>query len=208
MKIILDFDKTIFNTSLMLDKFLEIFQEAGFTEEEFWNNCQKTKEEAGGFDQKILIDLFYNSSFFGRKKTQEKMNSVLSKADNFIYSDFADFAGSFNKKDLMLLSYGMTGFQREKIEKSKIASALDKIIITSESKDKSFETISQKYRGEKLFFIEDDERQIDQVKRKFPKVIALKLERPQKRHPNKKSELTDYVIKDLYKAREIIKDGL
>jgi len=205
MKIILDFDNTIFNTLLMLSEFLKVFQEAGFTEEEFWNNYEKTKEKMGGFDQEIFIDLLGNSSFFDKKKTKEKMDSILSRASNFIYPDFADFAKSFNKRDLMLLSYGVTDFQKRKIEKSKIASMLSEIIITSKSKDKSFKIICQKYQGEKLFFIEDNGKQIDQVKKEFPEVIVLKMERPQCRYIEVKSELADYVIKDFYEAREIIK---
>jgi len=176
MKIILDFDNTIFNTLLMLSEFLKVFQKDGFTEEEFWNNYEKTKEKIGGFDQKIFIDLLGNSSFFDKKKTKEKMDSILSRASNFIYPDFADFAKSFNKRDLMLLSYGV-----------------------------SFKIICQKYQGEKLFFIEDNGKQIDQVKKEFPEVIVLKMERPQGRYIEVKSELADYVIKDFYEAREIIK---
>lgn len=133
------------------------------------------------------------------------MDSILSRASNFIYPDFADFAKSFNKRDLMLLSYGVTDFQKRKIEKSKIASMLSEIIITSKSKDKSFKIICQKYQGEKLFFIEDNGKQIDQVKKEFPEVIVLKMERPQCWYIEVKSELADYVIKDFYEAREIIK---
>jgi len=205
MKIILDFDNTIFNTLLMLNEFLKVFQEAGFTEEEFWNNYEKTKEKMGGFDQEIFIDLLGNSSFFDKKKTKEKMDNILSRASNFIYPDFADFAKSFNKRDLILLSYGVTDFQKKKIDKSKIASVLSEIIITSKSKDKSFKIIRQKYQGEKLFFIEDNGEQIDRVKKEFPEVIALKMERPQSRYIETKSELADYIIKDFYEAQEIIK---
>ena len=208
MKIILDFDNTIFNTLLMLNEFLKVFQEAGFTEEKFWNNYEKTKEKIGGFDQKVFIDLLGDSSFFDKKKTKEKMDSILSRASNFIYPDFADFAKSFNKRDLMLLSYGVTDFQKRKIEKSKIASMLNEIIITSKSKDKSFKIIRQKYQGEKLFFIEDNGEQIDRVKKEFPEVIALKMKRPQYQYIEIKSKLANCIIKNLYEAREIIKNGL
>ena len=210
MKIILDFDDTIFNTSLMLNEFLEIFQGAGFTEKEFWNNYQKTKEKAGGFDREIFINLFHKSNFFNEKEIKKEVNFVLSEMSKFIYPDFTSFVKSFSKKDLMLLSYGVANFQKEKIEKSKVALLLNKIIITSEDKVENFKSISQKYHSEKLFFIEDDANQIDQVKRKFPEIIILKMERlqAQGRHTDTKSELVDYVVKNLYEAREIILSNL
>ncbi len=206
MKIILDFDDTIFNTSLMLDKFLEVFQRAGFTEKEFWNNYQKTKEKAGGFNREIFIGLFHNSNSLGENEIKKEINFVLGEMSRFIYPDFANFAKNFNKKDLILLSYGIANFQKEKIEKSKVALLLNKIIITSEDKVESFKNISQKHKNEKIFFIEDSAKQIDQVKKEFPKVIALKMERPQGRHTDTKSELADYIVNDFYQAREIIKE--
>ena len=130
----------------------------------------------------------------------------MEKIDGFVYSDFISFAESFNKKDLILLSCGGISFQKEKIEKSKIIPFFNEIIITPKDKVENFKSISQKYKNEKIFFIDDKASQIDLVKKEFPKVIALKMERPQGRHTDTKSELADYVVNDFYQAREIIKE--
>ena len=49
-----------------------------------------------------------------------EIDSIISKSRNFVYSDLFDFVGSFDKKDLFLLSFGATDFQRIKIKNSGI----------------------------------------------------------------------------------------
>ena len=208
MKIILDFDDTIFNTYKLTQEFIKIFEKAGFTKKEFYANYQITQEKTGDFDLETAFDLFSELKSFNREKIKEEINSILSKTNDFIHSDFFGFADSFDKKNLILISCGIASSQKTKIENSKITHFFNKIIITPENKVKSFENISQKYKNEKIFFIDDKANQIDLVKKEFPKVIALKMERPQGRHTDTKSELADYVVKDFYQAREIILSNL
>ena len=204
MKIILDFDDTILNTYKLTREFIKIFQKAGFTEKEFYANYQTTQEKTGGFDLETAFDLFSELKSFDKEEVKKEINRVLSKANNFVYSDFFDFADSFDKENLILISCGIASSQKTKIENSKIASFFNEIIIAQEDKVKSFKNISQKCKNEKIFFIEDKANQIDRVKKEFPEVIALKMERPQGRHINTKSELANYTVRDLHEARKII----
>lgn len=209
MKIVLDFDDTVFNTHQMMGDFVKISEKAGFTEDEFWTAYQKCKEKVKDLDIKVLADLLYKdiirtTPLLKKEEIIKGWNSVLVKADNFIYHDFFDLADSFDKKDLTLLSFGATEFQKEKIERSKIDSLLNEIIITKADKVNDFKNITQKYGDEKIFFIEDKADQIDQIKKEFPQIITFKMERSQGGHIKTRSELTDYIVKDLDEVRKII----
>jgi len=210
MKIILDFDDTIFNTYQLFQELIKIFQGAGFTEEEFKKKYRETKNKAGGFELETILRLSRQLKSFDEEKVRKEIDSLVSDAEKFVYPDLADFTESFDKKNLVLLSCGETNFQREKIEKSKIASFFNKIIIspTEENKTDNLKNIFQKNCAEKIFFIDDKAEQIDRIKKDLPQIIVLKMERPQGKHKDIKSELADYVVKDLYEAREVILENV
>ena len=204
MKIILDFDDTIFNTYGLLSNFLEVYKKAGFKEEEFYIGYQKVKERFKDFDLKLIVDMLYDLKQFDKNKVEKEIDCILEKTDLHVYSDFVDFTKNFKRTNLILLSYGTTKFQKEKIERSKIVPLLNEIIITKNDKADDFKNITRKYGSEKIFFIDDRADQIDSVKKNFPQITTLKMERLQGRYTKTKSELTDYIVKDFYEAGGII----
>jgi FMN phosphatase YigB (HAD superfamily) len=205
MKIIVDFDDTIFNTLKLMRKLVEVFIRAGFTEREFQDVYERCQEKAGGFDQKIITSLLEKLKSFDKEKVEEEMGLIISKSSDFVYPDFFGFAKSFNKKDLILLSLGKTSFQKVKIENSGVKSFFGGITITQKDKIEELKSICKKYPKENIFFIEDKAKEIDKVKEKLPQVITIKMERPQGRHINTKSKLADCIVKDLNEAKNICK---
>lgn len=204
MKIVLDFDDTIFNTYGLLRDFLEVYKKVGFKEEEFYIGYEKVKKRFKDFDLKLIAGMLYDLKQFDKNKVEKEIGHILERTDLHVYPDFIAFAESFEKEDLMLLSYGTTEFQKEKIERSKIIPLLSEITITKNDKAEDFKNIIWKYGNEKVFFIDDRADQIDSVKENFPQVITLKMEKSQGRYIGSKSKLTDYVVKDFYEAKDII----
>ncbi len=214
MKIILDFDDTIFNTHQLAQESVKVFKKFGFTEKEFWNTYQRCKKKKGDFDLDIVVDLVFNSNKLNhlsaedcsvnKKKIKEEMNLLFCRASDFVYPDFFEFVKSFNKKDLILLSFGTTDFQGMKIKNSSISPCFQEVIITQKDKTDNLKNILNKYKGEKIFFIDDKAEQIGKIKEKLPQIITMKMERLQGMHINTKSKLTDYVVKDLNEVKNII----
>jgi len=215
MKIVLDFDDTIFNTHQMVQESVRVFEKFGFTEKEFWDAYQRCKGKKGYFDLDLIINLVFNFNksnhlsvgdcLDDKKKINEEMNFLFGRAKDFIYPDLFDFINSFDKKDLILLSFGTADFQGMKIENSGIASYFQEVIITQKDKTEDLKNnILIKNEGEKIFFIDDKAEQIDKVKEKFPQIITMKMERPQGGHINTRSKLADYVVDNLDEAKEII----
>ena len=207
MKIVLDFDDTIFNDYQLMREFLEVFKKINFIEEEFWNFYQKCKEKVGDFNPKIIINLLNEIKPFDKVKAEKETSLVTENSSNFVYPDFFDFAKNFNKKDLILLSFGTTDFQGMKIKNSGIIPYFQEIIITGKDKTDDLKNILIKNKGEKIFFIDDKAEQIDKVKKRLPQIIAMKMERPQGGHIDTKSKLADHIVKDLNEVKNICKTG-
>jgi len=54
-------------------------------------------------------------------------------------------------------------------------------------------------------FIDDKAEQIDEVKKIFPQLIAIRMKRLQGGHIDTKSKLADHVVEDLKEVKNIIK---
>ena len=204
MKIVLDFDDTIFNTHQLMQESLAVFRSLGFQEEQFWHAYQKCKEKVGDFDPKTIIDLLGEIKPFDKIKAKKEISLILDDLKDFVYPDFFDFAKSFSKNDLILLSFTTTATQKTKINNSKIAGFFGNIIITRRDKAEDLEPIFEKHKGEKFFFIDDKTSQVDNIKSKFSEIITMKIKRPQGADIMTASRLADYTIKDLYEAKNII----
>ena len=206
MKIYLDFDDTIFDTNSFTKELIRIFNAAGFTEKDFYDNLALTKKKVGGFDLDTIFNYFVAQHEFDARKTRRSIDNIFSNADVFVHNDLFDFIKEFPKEKLALLSLAApTPFQREKIENSKIVPYFSEIIVTPRNKEESFKEIAREHKGKQLFFVEDRADQIDRVKASTPQVTAMKIERPSGRYSDIKSELADYIVKDLYGVTDIIK---
>lgn len=209
MKIVLDFDDTLFNTHQMMMELIKISEKAGFAESDFWLAFEKSKEKTRDIDIKFVVEFLYENSITkkisGKKEEVIKeMESVFLRLKDFIYPDFLNFVNCFEKKDLIILSIGKTIFQEEKIKNSGAQNFFGEVFIIPEDKVGKFKFIIQKYSNEKIFFVEDSPFQIDQVKKEFPQIVTFKMERPQGKNIKTKSELTDFIVKDLEETRKII----
>lgn len=205
MKIVLDFDETIFNTHAMMRELLKIFAKEGFIENQFWDIYKECKKKLGDFDKGLLVDLLYESRVFDKNKVSLEIDHIIEKSNEFIYQDFFDFISNFKKKDLILLSFGTTDFQKIKIENSGIVKYFDDIIITSRNKADDLKEIQKKY-NENLVFIDDKAEQIDDAKKCLPQIVAIKIERINGRHVLLKAERADYIVKNLDEAKKIINE--
>ena len=204
MKIVLDFDDTILNTGELFDRTAKIFENIGFTKEDFVLNYNKSKEIVGEFNLEPIIDLLGEQKPFDKEKVRKEFNSIIDNANTLVYPDFFDFAKFFGKKDLILLSIARTDFQKVKIGKSGVVPYFSDIIITPVDKVVEMEIIHQQYRPEAILLVDDKADQIDKVKIKLSDVITMKIERAQGRHSGKRSELADYTIRNFIEAKNII----
>lgn len=206
MKVVLDFDDTIFNTGAFIEEKIKIFNKLGFSREEYFVNYDKILALKGYFDSDSMIDLFLKSKKFDKKRVKSEVEAVIKRSKIFIYEDFFDFTADFDRKDLILVSVGSKAVQMGKIDNSDVIPFFSKVKIAEKYKSDEIVSVYKKHQSEKVFFIDDKAMQIDEAKKRLPKIVAIKMERPGGKHILPKSELADYIVKDLIKAKKIINE--
>lgn len=206
MKIYLDFDDTILDTGGFIRELIRVFNAAGFTEQDFYDNYDKTKDKVGDFDLDTIFDMFAHQREFDARKTRRSVDNLFSNIDVFVHDDFFDFAKEFGKDKLAMLSYGTTPSQRAKIENSKVVPYFGEIIVTPRSKEENFRDIVREHPDKRLFFVEDKADQIDKVKLATPRVTAMKIERPSGRYTGSASQHADHTVRDFYDVARIIQE--
>lgn len=204
MKIIIDFDDTIFNTYKLMQELIGSFKKVGFTSDEFKEIYKKSREKKGDFDQKTVISLFGELRPFDKHQVAKELAELIDRAEDFVYPDFYKFADSFLRKELVLLSFGSTDYQKIKIENSGVKNYFDKVYVTNKDKVFDLEHIYRKNASDVIVFIDDKAEEIDKVKEKFPDVVALKMERPRGGNVNIKSEKADYVVNNFAQVKKVI----
>lgn len=205
MKIIIDFDDTIFDTHMFVQEIIEHFKRVGFTADEFKEIYRKSKEKMKDFDQKAVVDLFFKLKPFDKEDVVNEIDSLVERSEEFIYPDFKKFANEHLRKELTLLSFGTTDFQKRKIQNANINNLFDKVHITDKGKVFYLENIYRSNPEDLIVFIDDKAEEIDRVKEKFPDVITIKMERPRGGHVKVRSEKTDYVARNFSDVKKIIK---
>lgn len=204
MKIILDFDDAIFDTGGFNREIANIFIKSGFSEDDYERNYQRSMDSKSNFDADFIIELFAEIKQTNKGKIKSKIEAVIKGSKKFVYDDFYDFAKSFNKKDLTLVSAGLKEIQAMKIANAGIVSFFNKISIPKKYKSDEIKLIAQKYPAENIFFIDDKAKQIDEAKKRLPRITAIKMERASGRHILPKSELADYAVKNFAQVKDII----
>lgn len=205
MKVFIDFDDTIFCTKNFIKDFFHIFQKNGVSQEIFSSTYYsenvkikgKTKYHLGNQLERL------EKMGFDSAKINKGLDKFLSSSAKYIFPDAKFFLKNFTKKELYLLSYSQTDFQKEKIVKSEVTKFFQKVIITDKKKSQEIKKII-KNKKEKIFFIDDWNTQIDEVKKALPEMVTIFLKRKMGRYKNEKSQKCDFEAKNLREVFKII----
>lgn len=206
MKIIFDFDNTLFSVKKFYEAFQNSFKEIGINKKLFEETFEKAKAGNKSYNpEKHFKLIIQKKPEISLKELKENFEKALEQGEKFLYSDTQPFFKKLkNKFDLFLVSYGNKKFQREKIEKSGITKFFKKVIITSDaSKISSLKKILKKH--EKAIFIDDNPEALSAVKEKFPQVITIRMSRGEGRYKKEKNNQNiDFSIKNLKELEKLL----
>lgn len=175
-RIFLDFDGTIFDTSLYREILFKIFEGAGFSAEEI---LEKYREECLDykFSPEGLAKRLREVRVFDQKSISTAIEESYSQVSKFIYTDTFDFLKSLDRDlyILDLLSLGDIGFQRKKIVNAGVDLYFDNIYITDIQKWKYLDKLVTD--GDRFAIIDDRADTIRNVKKSFPNCISIEIQR-------------------------------
>ncbi len=205
MKIIFDFDYTLFSTKKLFDSLREEFKGSGVSDKLFSETFQKSKGPIGYNPENQSKLIIEEKPELNLKKLKRVFKKIISRADQFVYPDVLPVLRNLKKEnELILLSYGEKKFQKEKIENSKIIKYFNKIIITQDINKVSDlkKILKEKEVG---LFVEDAPNTLYEAKKVFPNLITVRIKREEGKYikePDNKN--IDFVIRDLDGLKKII----
>lgn len=132
IKIYIDFDGTLFNSSKLYYKFIDIFTKQNLKKEELKIIINKTYKDTKNFD---IVAEFLINKYNLNSNILEKVNKLY--AEDLVFKDVIPFLEKYYQKyDLILLTLGSKKYQKKKINSSNLSKYFKDIIITNSDKSK------------------------------------------------------------------------
>ena len=207
MKIIFDFDYTLYSIGELYSATEGAFERMGVDKELFQKSFQESKIKGKTYNPEEQFRLITQKKpEISVSEMEKKINEILDNSSIFLYPEVISFLEKFrNKFDLYILSYGGTknNFQKKKIEKTGIekyfrevyvADKIDKISLLGKILDNL----------NKVVFIDDNPEILSNAKEIFPEIITVRINRGEGKYKNYPDDSRiDFSIKNLEELEKI-----
>lgn len=207
MKIIFDFDYTLFDTRRFKLAFQKAFEKLGVDRQLFYQTYKESVKKHLYYHPGIQFDLIIKvKPKFSFKKLQKTLEEVLEATNKFLYLDTLSFLEKWQGKfELFLLSSGQDEFQRKKIENSGIKTFFEKIFTTQELTNKIASLKKVLDPEETGFFVDDRPEALLGAKKVFPKLITVRMKRTKGKYRKEPDNpQIDFSIKNLTGLERIL----
>jgi len=198
MKVILDFDYTLFNTGKFREAVMDAFSKNGVDNELFSRSLEESKGEGLNWKPHVQFDVLESLNVSGVDHLRKDFDVLLKNSCLFLYEDTIPFLEKIRKDhSLSLLTYGEDSFQRAKIGGCDVAiKYFEKVVITKNIyKDKETNELSG---GSKAIFVDDNPTALSAVKIHAPHIVTVRINRGDGRYAHEPSrEGIDYEVADL-----------
>lgn len=174
--VILDFDDTLFNTKKFVNAMKKLFwNEYGINENEF----MKARNEVKAMNSVIDIDNFVERFEVKiRHPLHDKIvNLITQHAKEWIFDDVRGFMKRFSgQHDFVIVNQGDQELQSKRISKSSLPGDIF-VHISTDSRTDTLREFVGKY--EKVLFVDDKLKNIEEVKKEFPSIETYFISRPE-----------------------------
>ncbi len=206
MKIIFDFDHTLFSAKKLYLAWVKSFKEIGIKEELFQKVFNDSKGGGELFDKdKIFNSLIEDKPEISYELLEEKWVKSYNGSEEFLYADVLPFLERFKEEyDFYILSYGRDEIQRYKIKRVNIEHFFKEIYIT---RDIDKVSVLDKFldEKEKVVFVDDNPEVLSKVKKKFPDVTTVRINRGEGKHKDwSDNPEVDFSIKSLEELEKML----
>ncbi len=212
--VILDFDHSLFNAEEFKESLSDIFIKYGVGKKLYEETYKEIREkEKSPYSLERHLHILEGRMMYDKKKLHKIKREVLDlmkRTDEFLFSDTMDFLRKESKRSkLVLVTLGEKEFQSLKIKSAGIKKYFVQIIISrgrarKGTKDREIAKVIGGHKDRKIFMIEDVAEEIDLLKKDYPYVTMIKIERPGGKYSKIKSKKADYKVTNLREARKII----
>ncbi|OGY86214.1 MAG: hypothetical protein A2233_01105 [Candidatus Kerfeldbacteria bacterium RIFOXYA2_FULL_38_24] len=176
MRLVIDFDYTLFDTACLRAKLIMALADFGITKKQF----QETEKQVLKKGVYVLIEHLQQLSKISSPRVAVSdlvlaVDQVFFDLSPCVYGDAREFLEQAKQKKILItiLSFGHLAFQKRKILASGLDAWADEVIVTDQPKEK----IIDKWDKNDIIFINDRGQEIDKIKQKYPQLQAVWLHR-------------------------------
>jgi FMN phosphatase YigB (HAD superfamily) len=211
MKILIDFDDVILNSKKFKEDYRKIFKKHGIPELvsiKHYYDKRESEKDIKAYDPEKHLNNIKRIEKIDVSKLRGEAMAFPQNSNKYLHADFKDFAKSFRKKDIIIITFTNTCFQRNKVKYCGVLKYVSRCIFTGKLKSEAVGKIYGTKKitdGDKVYFIDDRVKQIESVKKKYPKIVTILMKRKNGSYFDDKTKYCDYVAKDLRGAYKIIK---
>jgi FMN phosphatase YigB (HAD superfamily) len=207
MKIIFDFDHTLFSTKKLYLEARNYFSSLSVSKEVFDESFKESKKGGKAYKPQNLFEIIHRKNpEISIDEMEKASREIADKFSDFIYPDVKSFLEEFKKNDLYIISYGGEdgSFSRGKIRKSGIRDYFKKVFITkNNSKVNALSKIIDE--GEKAVFVDDCPEVLFEVKNSFPEVTTVRINRGEGRYKDQQGvKGIDFSVKNCEELKSIL----
>lgn len=164
MKIIFDFDDVLFNnTAQFKEHIFKCLEDAGVprvTAEGEYLSVRKTDIP---FSLKRFLALLAVKNGLDMEKMRALYEDIMAPVKSFLNPALIQIAKNAGAENCFLVTNGEEGFQEDKIERTEVSKLFKEIFIVPEGKKIIIDDIYNKNPNEKIIFVEDRSRFIDEL---------------------------------------------
>jgi FMN phosphatase YigB (HAD superfamily) len=154
MKYIFDFDDILFCTTAMFKKRMYMcLEEVGISHKTAQEYYKKVRENK--FSLKNFISELFTREKNNKNNIRKVYEKIMSECENFTNAELLKNIKKLGKENCFIVTNGEKGFQKDKIKRSGISPLFSKIYVVSGSKKDIIYSICDKYKNEKVIFIDD-----------------------------------------------------
>jgi len=180
MIFIIDLDHTLLNTSRLKKEMAKSIKKFGIKEKlwkETYQTTVKKVKKAFDYNVKLHSQLIFQKTGIKASLIEKEFKSVLKKCYKFLYPDTKPFLKYLKNKKvkIILLTLGNINWQKEKIKNLNLQKYFNKIIFTYWHK--RFLKLNLDEPPENWIFINDNLKEIKELKDNFPQSLFLRIKR-------------------------------
>jgi FMN phosphatase YigB (HAD superfamily) len=204
MKVFIDFDDTLFNTSDFMNDYSQLFVAAGLTPEIYETTYKEAHRRMGKsievYEAQMHTDaLARQYPDINIKTLRANIAVFLKDTSVYVFPDVKPFLEQAQKKRIQLyvLSFGQSQFQSEKITGTGLTPYFQEVFIVQEKKyEPIIEVMKCCAPDEPIWFFDDRAEFVQDVNRRLPQVKTVQVTRPEGRYRDNRSPDADFIVPD------------
>lgn len=206
MKLIFDFDHTLFRSTKLLEAMGDFYKAQGVGPEMFYKTYEISRMGARDWKPEIQLALLANEGNFNIDVCRQGLWEIVRECGKFLYEDTIPVLGALEgEHQLFLVSHGEDSFQNAKVTASGIGKFFKEVIITGDITKVAALSNIVDGEGKNAVFVEDNPLALVESKKAFPWLTTVRINRGEGRYAKEPDDSSfNFVIRNLFELQKII----